>query len=347
MDLKQRIISMAGIMSISGFEAKAGAALAEQLDGVFDEIVTDSVGSHICIRRCGRPDAPKILIDAHFDEIGMLVTEILDGGFLRVINVGGLDTRILQAAEVLIYGTETIYGVIASTPPHLLKPGEGKKLKPVNELLIDTGYDREELEKIVRIGTPVGYVPHYTELLDGMLAGKGMDDKACVAAAVHALANLDRAEMAGDVYLLLAAQEETSMVGAATASLRIDPDYALVIDVTHGKAPDASGRSVFPLGEGLVISLSAVTDRRLTRQLMETCREQEIKFTRHVESSSTGTDANITQLVGCGIPTVVASLPLRSMHTYHEVLSLDDAESLVKLVTAFVCDKKIAEVFAR
>ncbi|MBR6709565.1 MAG: M20/M25/M40 family metallo-hydrolase [Clostridia bacterium] len=347
MDLKQRIIAMAGIMSISGHEAKARPALTEQLGDVFDEIITDAVGSHLCIRRCGRPDAPKILIDAHFDEIGMMVTEILEDGFLRVINVGGIDTRILQAAELLIYGTETIYGVVAATPPHLLKPGEGKKLKPVNELLIDTGYTKEEVEKIVRIGTPVGFVPHYVELLDNKLAGKGMDNKSCAAAAVHALAGLDRAEMAGDVYLLLAAQEETTMVGAATGALRVDPDYALVVDVTHGKTPDTKSGSAFPLGGGNVVSVSATTDRRLTKRLVALLEEKEIKFTRAIEASSTGTDATVTQLVGCGIPTAVASLPLRSMHTYFEMLSLDDAEELVKLIAAFVCDEKIAEVFAR
>ena len=109
MELKQRITQMAGLMSISGFEAYNRAALTEQLGDIFDEVITDPMGSHICIRRCGRPGAPKILIDAHFDEIGMMVTEILEGGFLRVLNLGGIDTRILQAGDVIIYGEKPIY----------------------------------------------------------------------------------------------------------------------------------------------------------------------------------------------------------------------------------------------
>lgn len=347
MELKQRITEMAGLMSISGHENYDRAALLDQLGGIFDEVITDPMGSHICIRRCGRQGAPKILIDAHFDEIGMMVTEILDGGFLRVINIGGIDTRILQAGEVIIYGEKPIYGIIGSTPPHLQKPGDAKKLKPINELLIDTGYDKDELEKLVRLGTPVGFVPAYTELLGGKLAGKGFDNKACGAAAVDALSRLDRAEMAGDVYLLLASQEEVGLRGGETGAAGIDPDYALVVDVTHGSAPDTKKDEAFPLGEGITISLSAATDLRLTRRTVELAREKGIKFTRVVEAANTGTDANVTQLVCCGIPTVVASLPLRSMHTYQEVLSPDDAEELGKLISAFVCDTKIAEDFAR
>lgn len=347
MELKQRITQMAGLMSISGYETYDRAALTEQLGDIFDEVITDPMGSHICIRRCGRPGAPKILIDAHFDEIGMMVTQILEGGFLRVLNLGGIDTRILQAGEVIIYGEKPIYGIIGSTPPHLQKPDEAKKLKPIDELFIDTGYEKEELEKYVRLGTPVGFLPVYTELLGGKLAGKGFDDKACAAAAVHALAGMDRADQAGDVYLLLASQEEVGLRGGETGAVGIDPDYALVIDVTHGSAPDTGKDDAFPLGEGITISLSAATDLRLTRRTVELAREAGIKFTRVVEAANTGTDANVTQLVRCGIPTVLASLPLRSMHTYNEVLSVSDAEELVKLVSAFVGDARIAEDFAR
>lgn len=347
MNLKQLIPAMAGVMSISGYEDHGHAAFLALLDGVFDEITTDALGSLICVRRCGRSDAPKILIDAHIDEIGMMVTEILDGGFLRVTNLGGIDTRILPAAEVCIYGKETIYGVISSTPPHLAKKGEEKGLKPIGELLIDTGYPRDKLEALVRLGTPVGFVPRYTDLLGQRIAGKGFDDKSCAAIAVAALAELDRADLAGDVYLLLAVEEEVTMLGGTTGAAAIDPDYAMVIDVTFGETPDTGKGEAFPLGGGCVLSLSAVTDRRLTARTTELAKDAGIKYNRSVEPSSTGTDANATQYALCGIPTVVASLPIRSMHTYHELLSLDDAEELKKLVATFVCDRRIAEDFAR
>ncbi len=347
MDLQQRIIDLASLMTVSGYESRAHAALREMLGGIFDEITTDAVGSVICTRRCGRVGAPTILIDAHIDEIGMMVTEILEGGFLRVLNLGGIDTRIMPAAEVCIYGEETIYGVVASTPPHLQKADETKKLSPITELLIDTGYPKEKLEQSVPLGTPVGFVPRYTELMGGKITGKGFDDKSCAAVAIEAIAACDRDALAGDVTLLLAVQEETTMLGGTTGAAGIDPDYALVTDVTFGETPDTKKGDAFPLGSGVVISLSAVTDRRLTARTVELAKEKGIGYNRSVEPTGTGTDANATQLTGCGIPTVVVSLPLRYMHTYHEMLSLDDAEALRALIAAFICDSRIAEDFAR
>lgn len=347
MNLKQRITDLSSVMTVSGYESRAHAALREMLSSIFDEITTDAVGSIACTKRCGRAGAPTILVDAHIDEIGMMVTEILEGGFLRVLNLGGIDTRIMPAAEVCIWGEETIYGVVASTPPHLQKSDEAKRLTPITELLIDTGYPKNKLEQIAPLGTPVGFVPRCTELLNGCITGKGFDNKSCAAIAIEAIAACDRDALAGDVTLLLAVQEETTMLGGTTGAAGIDPDYALVTDVTFGETPDTKKGDAFPLGSGVVISLSAVTDRRLTARTVELAKEKEIGYNRSVEPTGTGTDANATQLVGCGIPTVVVSLPLRYMHTYHEMLSLDDAEALRRLIAAFVCDKQIAEDFAR
>ncbi len=347
-ELKKAILSLCSVMSVSGYETRSADRIREVLAPHFDECHTDAVGNHLFVRRSGRKDAPKILVDAHYDEIGMMVSEICEGGFLRMVSVGGISPTILQGADVLIYGKKTLRGVITSTPPHLRSGGgEKETLPPCEELLVDTGYSKESLETLVSVGTPVGFAPVYGELRGEQLMGKSFDDKACAAAAVHALAGMDRADQAGDVYLLLASQEEVGLRGGETGAVGIDPDYALVIDVTHGSAPDTGKDEAFPLGEGITISLSAATDLRLTRRTVELAREAGIKFTRVVEAANTGTDANVTQLVRCGIPTVLASLPLRSMHTYNEVLSVSDAEELVKLVSAFVGDARIAEDFAR
>ncbi len=347
MQINELIPAMSALMTVSGYEEKSHGALMTLLDGVFDEITPDALGSLVCVRRCGRADAPRILIDAHIDEIGMMVTEILDGGFLRVTNLGGIDTRILPAAEVRIYGKETIEGVISAPPTYLLPKDKEKSLKPIGELFVDTGYEKRELEALVRLGTPVGFAPRYTELMGRRIAGKGFDDKSCAAAAVAALAGIDRAKQAGDVYLLLAVEEEVTMLGGKTGAAAVDPDYAMVVDVTFGEAPDTKKGEAFPLGGGCVISLSAATDRRLTNRVVGMAEKAGIPYHRSVEPGSTGTDANATQYALCGIPTVVASLPIRSMHTYHEMLDFADARSLADLIAAFVCDGGIAEEFAR
>ena len=141
MELKELMLSLCSLMSVSGHEYRSHAKVRELVGEHFDEIKEDAVGNILLIRRCGRENAAKIMIDAHFDEIGMIVTEIHKGGFLSVTSIGGLDEAILQASDVIIYGKEELRGVIASTPPHLQKSEDEKKLTEISKLLIDTGYE--------------------------------------------------------------------------------------------------------------------------------------------------------------------------------------------------------------
>ena len=122
MTLNELIVSLCGLPTVSGSERRSTEALRGLIGAAFDEMQVDALGNHLFIKRCGRQDAPKILIDTHLDEIGMMVNGYRDGGFLTVANVGGVDTRILPAGEVVIYGKETLYGVVAAEPAHLL-PG--------------------------------------------------------------------------------------------------------------------------------------------------------------------------------------------------------------------------------
>lgn len=344
MELRELIPAFAGMMSISGYETYDAKKLTPLLAG-FDEDVTDAVGNRYLVSRCGRENAARILIDAHMDEIGLYVTEVLDGGFLRVTSVGGLDLRTLPSAEVVIYGKEEIAGVIASTPPHLQKKEEGKELTPVDGLLVDTGYSREELAEIVRIGTPVGFAPRYTWLANDRLVGKGMDNKACAACAVHALQRARADELAGDVYVLLSVCEETAVGGVAPAGRAVAPDYAMVIDVNLGRTPGTKARETVVMGKGPSITRSAIVDRRLTKMTEALATKKEIPWQVSVAATSTGTNTMDLHLVGAGVPVVDVGVPLRAMHTYVEMLDMADAAWLSDLVLAFVTDKEIAEVY--
>ena len=347
MELKELIVSLAGLMSVSGSEAVSHGALCDLVGHVFDEHSTDAMGNHLFVKKCGREGAPKILIDTHFDEIGMMVTDIRDGGFLTVTNIGGVDTRILPCGEVIVYGKKPIYGVVASLAPHLMKPEDKNKLRPIGEMLIDTGYSREELEEYVSIGTPVGFKPIYKELQNGRICGKAFDDKACAACAVRGIESVAAEDMAGDVYLLLSASEELGGRGAKVAGFGIRPDYALVIDVTHASIPDVQTRYLSPMDSGVVVEASAVTGRRLTNMMIDVCSRAGVPYTVQAAPSSTGTNANLLGTAGEGIPTVLISLPIKNMHSAAEVLSLADAEALVRAVAAFACSKEIAEVYGR
>ena len=151
MTLNELIVSLCGLPTVSGSERRSTEALRGLIGAAFDEMQVDALGNHLFIKRCGRQDAPKILIDTHLDEIGMMVNGYRDGGFLTVANVGGVDTRILPAGEVVIYGKETLYGVVAAEPAHLLPAADAEKLKPITEMVIDTGYSKEELEALAEV----------------------------------------------------------------------------------------------------------------------------------------------------------------------------------------------------
>lgn len=346
MELKDLIVDLSSLMSIGGYERYDRERLLSLVADGFDENYVDNVGNQIFVKKCGRDGAPSIMLDAHMDEIGMYVSEILDGGFLRVANVGGIDTGILQASDVIIYGKEEkLFGVIASTPPHLAT-GDNKTLPKIDELLIDTCYTKEELEGKIRIGTPVGFAPKYTELLGNKIIGKSFDDKACAACALYAVMNTPKEKLAGDVYVMLSCCEEvTGMV--APGAYALNTDYAMSIDVNLGRAPGISPDDTVELGKGPSITISAVTDRTLTKMLIELARTKEISHQISVSPSHTGTNAPSIQLSREGIPTVDVGLPLVSMHTYNEIISLDDARTLASLVSAFIEDADIAARFKR
>ena len=347
--LKRDIIALCSIPSLSGFEYRASEQVKELYAPYFDEIKTDLVGNQMLVRKCGRADAPKILIDAHFDEVGMMVTDVLEGGFLRMAQVGGIDPAIMQAADVVVCGNDTLRGVVISTPPHL-RAGKDGKLSPVDELLVDVGlgYTLDELRELAPIGSPIVYATAYSELGEKYIAGKSFDDKACGAIAARAIIDTPKDELAGDVYLCFSAREETSAHGGAlSATFKVDPDYALVIDVNLGSAPDVPANESVKMGGGVSVSYSAATHRDLTRMTVELYREAGLPVIPSASPSYTGTNAPTVNLVRNGIPTVDIGLPLRNMHTYNEVIHLDDCNVLCGAVKEFICSAKIAECFGK
>ena len=346
MDLKSLITSLCGLYSVSGAESASTEGVERILGDLFDEHVTYGVGNHVFIKRCGRKNAPKILVDAHFDEIGMLVTDITEDGFVRFTNVGGVDTRILPGAKLLIYGKKTVSGIVCTMPTRLLG-NDPEALPEIGQLYLDTGYGAHELRKMISIGSPIGFMPTYTTLLGDRLAGKAFDDKACGACIAYGVAAAKKENLAGDVYFLFSAGEETSMMGAMTGGTAIMPDYAMVIDVTHAATPETGDRPLASFGSGAVLEYAPVVNRTLTNTVKKLLGQKEIPFTCAATGGSTGTNANRLWMTGDGVPTVLLSLPIKNMHSSTEVLDLRDAQAVADAVSAFVCDKQIAEDFAR
>ena len=344
MNILHRLSSM---MSVVGHETTDQEALVSLAAPYFDEWTSDAVGNHIFVRKCGVEDAPKLLLDAHFDAVGLVVAGITDEGNLRVTRLGGVDGKILPACEVTVHGKKKpVYGVVASTPPHLMTAEGRTKVPPIDEMLVDTGFSKKTLEEEygVRIGTPISFAYGPEELLNERTCGPAYDDKACVAAAIRAMELLGDEKGLFDVYLAVSAEEETGMSGAAKAAFAVKPDIALILDVGFATSPDTpSGHGAAALGSGIIISYSAVTNVKLTRKIMKLCDDGEIKYTVSVEPSGTGTNADNVTLVERGIPTTVLGIPIRSMHTYSEVLDTADGEEMAKLIALIIKDKGLKE----
>ena len=346
--LSHVIQKIAAFCSVSGSEYKSASEIEAIYGECFDSIERDAIGNLTLFKSCGRENAPRIMIDTHYDEIGFIVTGALEGGFLRIINIGGIDRAIMQAACVTVYGKEILNGIIISTPPHLREGGN--RLPKIEELLVDVGagYTAEELAELCPIGTPISFEKKYTELLNGRIAGPSLDNKACAAIAIDAICDMPRENLAGDVYLTLSCYEETARRGGAyVCANRINPDYALVIDVNLADAPSVPSRECVKMDDGISISYSSSTDRALTRASARLCEDNDISYTKKVEASSTGTNAVAVGLSALGVSVVDVGLPLRNMHTYNEVVSLEDCATLYSFITAFVSSSDIADNFRR
>lgn len=340
-DYTESLRLLCSVMSVSGYELNGLDIIKNSFGEYFDEIYSDSSRNIILKKKSTRANPKKIMLDAHFDEVGMMVSGVTGEGFLRVVSVGGLDRNLLPSAEVMVYGKETLYGVIISDADHL--PPKKKDSPPEwSEILVDIGYPKEEAEILAPIGTPIKYYYEGDTLLNNRITGRGFDDKACGAALIAATMRTPAEKLAFDVYITLSSGEEIGRGGAARAAWSIDPDYAIVTDVnfalTPGVSPDEGGK----LGDGPMVSLSAVTDRKLTKKILWVAEKNDIHVTTVVESTSTGTNASCVFFVGEGVPTAVVSLPLAGMHSYNELLQLDDAESFISLISAVISCEDLA-----
>ncbi|MBO5788978.1 MAG: hypothetical protein J6R42_03425 [Clostridia bacterium] len=329
-------------VSISGTETKDKDKIISILSPYFDRVEVDRLGNTIATLSCGKTNAPVLLIDTHFDQIGLLVTDRKEGGFLSVTSIGGLDTRILPAMDVTIHGKKELFGVITSTPPHLRKAEDADKLSPVDELLIDCGVlDTERLKELVPIGSPVSFRVPFTKLQNGRVAGVGLDNKACCAAGILFASMVDKSALCCDVVLLLSSFEEIGGKGAVVGTYTISPDLAIVLDVNFAKAPGIDSKESIRMGEGPSVSLSVLTHRGLSKRVIALAKENEIPCQTIVEVGNLGTNGNNIPLQREGVPTVNMSLPLSSMHTASEIVAECDGEALAKLLCQVACDQEV------
>ena len=335
MELKELTKRLCAASAPSGFEAPVFALIKEYLTPFADEIKTDALGNLMAYKYCGHAGAKRVLLNAHMDEIGLITTGAKDG-FLSFASLGGVDPRMLPAREVRVLGQQPLYGVIDTLPPHLLDKDSEDKTIDADKLYIDVGLSQEAALKAAPAGTPVVYVSGCEELGEHWLCGKALDDRSCVAILLKAFEHLSARELNIDLCCLISTQEEVGHRGATVGAWSARPDGAIVVDVTHGKTPDAADEPL-ECGKGAVIEFGPNMNRALADTLIAIAEEKELQYQLSVSpGGNSGTDTHAIQISRQGVVTALLSLPLKYMHTPVEMVHLDDMATIGRLICEYI-----------
>ena len=321
---------------IAGYEGPIRELVRQTWQPFVDEMREDALGSLIAVRQGTGPEPrPRLMLAAHMDEIGLMVTG-LEKGFLRIARVSGTDRRVLLGLEVIVHGQRDLPGIVATRPPHVLPEAERKKSVPWDKMFVDVGLPAEEVQRLVTVGDLISIRRETVELKNRRVAGKAMDDRACVAAVTLALEQLARVRHAWDVYAVATVQEETGLKGALTSAYGVAPDLAVALDVTFGKHPGVPDAETHALGEGPTIGIGPNFHPGLVKRLKEVAEAHEIPY--HVEPTpgGSGTDAWAIQVTREGVPTALIAIPNRYMHQPVETVAAQDVERAGRLLAAFI-----------
>jgi endoglucanase len=289
-----------------------------------------------------------ILLDAHIDQVGLVVTHISDN-FVKAEPCGGIDRRCLAGQSVTVYRRNTaavgvsppIKGVICTLPPHVLRGKEAEKSMNADSIWIDTGFTGNKLKEIVKQGDIVTLDGGLTPLLGKRVSGVALDDRAGVCAILYALHLLKKnatsaKPLARQIAVSFSVQEEVGCRGAKVTAYNIEPEYAIAVDVSYGMSPGCPELKCGKLGDGPMIGYAPSLNRKMFEKLKLTAMEQNIPYQLEVMNRDTGgTNADSISIAKGGVKTALVSIPLRYMHTPVETADLSDIEATGKLIAAF------------
>jgi endoglucanase len=346
-DILPFLKSMISTSGVSGYESSVAKIIADTWRPLVDELSISRVGSlhglkrgnsAVPAKKAANAKRPAILIAAHMDAIGMMVSKV-SAGFLHITKVGGIDVRVLPGASVTVHASsgEELPGVVVMPSARLL-PEEVKagEVLEIDYLLVDTGLTPREVERKVKVGDLVSFANDPMELTDEVISGHTLDNRASVAALTVCLEELQSKNRAWDVWAVATVQEETSFLGAYTSAFELQPQIAVAVDGTFASGPGASGWRTHPMGKGVGICMGPNMHPYLHKQLTDLAAKLEIPWFLDVTSSHSGTDAYPMQVSAEGIPTALVEFPLRYMHTPVEAVSLKDIRRVGRLLAEFI-----------
>lgn len=340
--LKQLLFSLVEVGSPSGFEEPMMRRLVEELKPVCDEVYDTPRGNVVGVQRGADPEAPAVALAAHMDQVGFVVFNVDDRGFIRFRRVGGAVTRTILGHQVRLLTREgPVIGVVGVKPGHITKPEEAYKVPPVEEMYIDIGADsREEAHRRgVEVGTPIVWNTGPVELGNNYVATPAADDRAGVAAMISIARSLGDKPIPATVYYVGTVEEEIGLRGAEVAVHGLNVDLAVAIDTcSAGYQPDVDMRDIFyEVGKGPAIHIAELGARTrlgsrvLRRWLVEIAEKNGIPYQTGLMYG--GTDASAIQQTGAGVAVVSIGVPRRYSHSPVEVMSMDDLHNLTEILT--------------
>lgn len=333
LDIKAVLKRLCGEAGVSGDEFSASETAAELLRKYCDKVEVDPFGNVIGYKSSDDPSAETLMLDAHIDRVGLIVSYIDENGFLGVGACGCPDIRTLLAQSVTVHGKENIRGIVSTLPPHV-KSGGG--VPDISDIFIDIGMTREQAEKIVSLGDRITIDGTFRELCGNVVSSAAIDDRAGVCVILAALDMLKDRKPAYNLAVCFSAQEETGERGAKQAAFRIKPDKALIVDVSFGRTPDSDSSKTAEMRSGVMIGFSSCLDKDLSISLKKLAESKNISYTCEVMPSSTGTNADSIAVSGKGVKCCTLSFPIRYMHTSVETVDIGDIKTTAELIREYV-----------
>jgi endoglucanase len=336
MDTLTHLKELCTAPGVSGYEGRIRDVIAAAWKPLVTEVRADRIGSLWATKRgTGGEPRPRLLLAAHMDAIGLMVTQ-LEGEFLRVIQVGGIDARVMPGQPVTIHGKRDLPGTVVAPPGFLLPKAHRDGVTPTTELLVDAGLPAAQLAKAVSVGDVISLAQPPLELKTGLLAANYLDNRASVAAVTACLEYLQARPHAWEVIAVATVQEETRLLGAITSAFALQPQLAIAIDVTFGIGAAVKDERTFPLGGGPTLGFGPNIHPQLQAALRATADRAEIAYNLEPMARHSGTDAFGMQVAREGVPTAVIGLPLRNMHTPVEVVAVKDVQRAGRWLAEFI-----------
>lgn len=317
---------------ISGDEGKVRELIIEEIKPYADSISVDNLGNLIVHKRGKNSAKSKLMLSAHMDEVGLMITDITSDGYLKFDEVGGIDRRVLLG-KIVTVGKNRINGVIGVKPIHLCKGEETTRIPELSEMYIDIGADsKEEALKHIKYGDSINFVSDFTATADSIIS-KALDDRfGCLV-----LIELIKSDLEYDMDFAFVVQEEVGLRGVKVAAFTVDPEFALVIETTTAAdVPEIDeNKQVCNLSDGAVISVMdrrTIYDKELIALAFDCAEKSNIKA-QYKRAVAGGNDAGIIHSSRSGVRTLAVSLPCRYLHSPNCVVNKQDCENMLKLVS--------------